>query len=220
MGRLTRSIRCSHNAMHHLPKRVAKGSSSFSFTAPKLLAAFLSFLILLGGCTAPSHSKQISSLPAPPNASEIIGIANLPAQDKEQLLPSQVTKLPSANEQAKLPPVPPPPLPPIAAPEQISSSQARATVTFYHSPYCPYSSRLRPILDSLMEKYGRSVEWEYVDATSEDGFAAFDAMLREKGLSAAYRAVPFVTVGNEKFIGIDETSTKIEPYLDSLLQEG
>ncbi|MEM2137861.1 MAG: hypothetical protein QW568_02130 [Candidatus Anstonellaceae archaeon] len=218
MGRLKRSVRGSHKATHGLPKRAAKGSSSLSLSMPKLLAAFLSFLVLLGGCTAPAPSKQAASLPEPPNASEIASIVNSPAQNEGQLLPSQVTKLPSANEQAKLPPLPPPPEPPIAQPikpEEIS--QAKATVAFYYSPFCPYSARLRPILDSLKEKYGRSVEWEYIDATSEDGFKQFDSMLRENGLSAAYRAVPFVTIGKEKFIGIDQTSTEIEPYLDSLL---
>jgi glutaredoxin len=127
--------------------------------------------------------------------------------------------LPTANDNARLPPLPPPPEPPIGQPSEPEEiSPAKATVTFYYSPYCPYSSRLRPILDSLKEKYENdSVAWAYVDVTTEEGFAAFDSMLREKGLSAAYRAVPFVTIGKEKFIGIGETSTKIEAYLDSLL---
>ncbi len=217
MGRRGRMPRASHKARAIRGSRRAGCGAGLRFL-PKLLAAFFAFILLLGGCT----TAQKPVLPAPPNvtaAAAFLGHKETNPAPSE----SQTTKVKPVPE---VPAPPKPPLPPSLnppaqeqpapqpAPAANKSSANKTKIWFYYSPYCPFSQRLMPLLDSLKQNYSNStLDWEYVDVTTSDGYSQFAAMLSENGLSKAYSVVPFVVVQDTRLVGIGEISDGIGKLL-------
>lgn len=186
-----------------------------------LQVILLALTLLFAGCTlkyqktgtpvtppAESAVQQAATALAKPipgnNSSSQIALPPLPAEAPLQL--------------GTLPALPPSPL-------SENSSVTRAleilhsslpTIHYYYSPSCPYSIRVSPQIEKLMEKYAGKIQWEKFDVLTQEGYDAFDRMINENGLGNSSRVVPIVVAGNRTFIGIEEISNGLDKQAEML----
>ena len=83
------------------------------------------------------------------------------------------------------------------------------TIYYYHSTMCAISKAVRPTVDSIHEKFNKSVVWKEFNVVNLQGLTAFNKHTDEFNIPNESRLIPMLIIGNKHFVGIESINGSI-----------
>ena len=83
------------------------------------------------------------------------------------------------------------------------------TIYYYHSTMCAISKAVRPTVDSIHEKFNKTVDWKEFNVVNIQGLTAFNKHADLFNISNETRLVPMLVVGGKHFVGIESINGSV-----------
>ena len=97
----------------------------------------------------------------------------------------------------------------------VTASEGKLIVYYFHSPYCQACIRFRSQMDRWEEKYNKSILWMEFDTTKLEGYLAYEEFSKENNLDPKQIVTPRILVNKGIMTGIDEINASLENILSA-----